>query len=94
MQQRLKRGEKERLLVGVVEGKSDWETRIESAREKQRSVEEREKWGAGTFQLPHTQTTKTQISRDYNSLQSGGKSSFSLLHFSYPFSTQITSRNI
>ncbi len=89
--------EKQRLLLGVVKGKlgmSDWETRIERARGRQRSVEGREKRRAGTFQLQHTETTKTQISRDYNSRQPGGRSSFSLLHFSYPFSTQITSWNI
>jgi len=78
----------------VVEGKSDAETRIESVRKPKECGGKREKQGAGTFQLQHTQTTKTQISGDYNSLQPGGKSSFSLLHFSYPFSTQITSWNI
>lgn len=67
----------------------------ERARGKRRNVEGRARnGGAATFQLQHTQTTKTQISRDYNSLQPGGRSSFSLLHFSYPFSTQITIWNI
>lgn len=85
---------RERLLVGG-KGKSEMshqETRIEGAKGKQRS---RVEGGAGSFQLQRTQTTKTQISRDYNSRQPVGRSSFSLLHSSYPrLPAQITSWNI